>query len=130
MTATERTTVLAVDFNGSAVTNAISARVSLGYDMGLGEASIEVAGPVPTSGSYYDDVTIVVNGVTWFSGILTQFDYALFPRTVTLQCKGRMWLLQQYKLTGAVEKNEGLSLADLMRGTSPTDENIVSAVLD
>lgn len=131
MPATEvRAAALEVLLNGVAVERVQTARVSLGYDMAVGEFSLQVAGPVPTSGTYFDDVTINVDGTNWFSGVLLNVDYNLYPQSVTLTGKGRLWLLQQYRLTGAVEKTEGLSLNDLMGTSTHTDENIVQAVLE
>lgn len=121
---------LTVTIGGQNVANAAAAQVTLGYDMAFATASVTCAGTNP-GGTYYDDVNIMVNGEHWFSGLLLQVDYNLYPRQVTLQCKGRLWLANQYKLAGSdIDHNEGLPLLDLLGSETGSDEQIVQAVLD
>jgi hypothetical protein len=128
-----------VTFNGSTLNNVLSFRYALGYDEPVGSAQITLGGWTSPGvilrpsdiGSYFDDVTIRVNNDVRWSGLLMQLDYALFPRQVTMQCKGRLELANRFKLPiEAVRvEDKGLLLADFVGGT-PTDENIVQSVLD
>lgn len=118
-----------VVFNGTTLTNVLSFRWSLGYDLSVGEATI-VLPTVSGAGTYYDDVSIVVDGSTRWAGELYQWDYALHPRAVTMSCKGRLERARQFKLPQAFTREEkGLQLADLAGGPS-SDQDIVQAVLD
>ena len=126
---------LNVTVGGAQVQQPISATVSLGYDMSYGTATVTVAGP-PPSATYYDtvDITVDAGGDShqWFSGLLTQVQYNLYPRSTTLNCRGRMFLLDQYKITGtdvaSTSTDKGLLLGDITGGPA-TDEAIVSAVI-
>jgi hypothetical protein len=82
-------------------------------------------------GTYFDDVSISVDGQTRWSGIFLQWDFALFPRQVTMQCKGRLEYASRFKLDieAVREEDKGLLLDDFVFST-PTDENIVTSVLD
>lgn len=118
-----------VVFNGNAIDNVISFRWSLGYDQPVGEATI-VCTTMPDNGTYYDDVSIIVDGTTRWSGLLYQIDRTLYPRSVSLICKGRLQLVADFKLQSDFTREEkGLQLVDLMGGTTATDQNVVSAVL-
>lgn len=130
MAGTVRANTFEIIFNGADILYPSSARVSLGYDLAVGEAVVTVAGPIPTSGTYYDDLTIIVNGSTWFSGILLEKEFHLYPQAVALHCKGRMYLLQQFKVPEAIDRTEGITLANLTGSDTATDEQIVQAVLD
>lgn len=115
-------------FGGNALDNVISFHWSLGYDQPVGEATIVCA--TEPGGTYYDDVSIVVDGTVRWSGVLYQVDRSLYPRSVSLICKGRLQFAADYKLQSDFSREEkGLQLADLMGGTSATDQNVVSAVL-
>lgn len=118
-----------VSFNGTVLANVLSYSWSLGYDLAVGEAVVRLP-IVSTAGTYYDDVTISVNGVPRWSGVLVEWNYALYPRAVTMVCRGRLQFAQQYRLEGEVDPDEGLALADLLGAFSGTDEQIVQAVLD
>jgi hypothetical protein len=88
-----RTPYLSVTLKGQTLTNVLAARVSLGFDLAVSEATVTLA-TVPTTGSHYDPVTISMgagnNNVLRFTGILREFDYSLFPRSVTLVCRGNL----------------------------------------
>lgn len=116
-------------FNGTVLEDVLSFRWSLGYDNAVGDATI-VCVNKSGAGTYYDDVTIVVDGTSRWSGLLYQWDYSLWPRSVSMVCKGRLQLAQDFKLPDEYSREaKGLQLATLMGATSPTDQNIVSAVL-
>lgn len=131
-----RNTSCLVFVGGSQVDNVISASVSLGYDMHFGNAKVVVAGPNP-GGTYFDDLSIVVSDGsqthTWFSGLLLAVDFDLYPQTVTLNARGRLWQAAQFKLTGdlfgVAQLKDGLFLDDLIGAPSGTDQDIVQAAL-
>lgn len=140
MAATVRTLTHAVNLNGTTLDNVMSFRYSLGYDEMVGSANVVLAGwSVPGQiislddlpGTYFDDVTIVVDGTPRWSGVLLQWDLSLYPRTITMQCKGRLEFANRFKLDiEAVRKEDkGLLLEDFLGGAAATDENIVNAVL-
>jgi hypothetical protein len=121
---------ISVQFNGSTLSQVLSFHWALGYDMQVGEATVVL--PVKsTAGTYYDDVVIFVEGSPRWAGMLVQWDYALFPRAVTMQCKGKLARAQQYKLPEEVvsAEDKGMLLETLMAGATATDDAIVSQVL-
>lgn len=128
-----RTTNLLVTAGGHIVPNAISATASIGYDMNYAQATVTLAGIQPDM-TYYDTVEIVVSagGDThqWFSGLLVQVEFNLYPRTVTLQCRGRMYMLDQFKLQGDINPADGAVFLDDITGGPATDQTIVSTVID
>jgi hypothetical protein len=129
MTGTVRTTTLGVTLNGNTVTQPLSARVSIGYDLSYAEATV-VCASIP-SGSYYDPLVINMNGSTRFSGVLAQKDFSLYPRAITLVGRGNLWKAAKYRLDDeTVNPETGLSLLELLGASSGTDEEIVTAVLN
>lgn len=120
-----------VVFNGTTLSQVLSFRWSLGYDMGAGEATITLP-VVSGAGTYYDDVSIVVDGTERWSGQFYQWDYSFYPRSVTMQCKGRLYRASQFKLPLeiALSIDKGLLLEDLIGASGGTDQIIVQAVLD
>lgn len=136
---TVRTLQHQVTFNGSALDNVLSFRYALGYDEPVGSAQITLGGWTSPGvllnasdlGTYFDEVSISVDGQVRWSGIFLQWDFTLFPRQITMQCKGRLEHANRFKLPiEAVRvEDKGLLLEDFVGGTT-TDENIVSAVLD
>jgi len=128
MPAINRTTNLDASVGGTNLGNAFAARVSLGYDMNYGTCAVDVAGSFP-GGGFYDDFDIVVNGEHWFSGILTQVDYTLYPQVVTLSGRGRLWRAEQARAEGELDPKTGLLLEELTGGPA-SDQEIVSSVLD
>ena len=137
MPGTVRTTDLGVVIGGNTVSNAISTNISLGYDMSYGQASITVAGPPPDM-TYYDTVTVDVDAVgptgssahQWFSGVLVQVEYNFYPNTTTLQARGRMFFLEQFKLQGEIDPRDNAVFLDDITGGPATDQVIVSTVID
>jgi len=129
MAGTVRNLSYAVSFNGTTLTNVVSFRWSLGYDLSSGEAEIVL--PLKSdAGTYFDDVSIIVDGSTRWSGLLYEWNYRLYPRAVSMICKGRLARADDYKLpTVSDTRDKGLLLDDLTGGPA-TDEAIVSAVLD
>lgn len=128
MPAITRVTNLDATVGGTNIANAYGARVSLGYDMSYGTCSVDVAGDFP-GGNFFDDLNIFVLGEHWFSGILTQVDYRLYPKSVTLQGKGRLWFLDKTRPPDDVDPQEGLFLEDFAGAPAASDETIVAAVL-
>jgi hypothetical protein len=128
VTVVDRVTTLDASIGGSTVANAFAARASLGYDMSYGTASIDIAGEWP-GGNFGDQVDIFVMGEHWFSGVLAQVDYTLYPRQITAQARGRMSVLSQVRPPGEINPQEGFYLDDFVGGPA-SDEAIVSAVLD
>jgi hypothetical protein len=128
-----RTTSINVVVGGSSIDNVISATSSLGYDMNYGSAQIEVAGP-PAPATYYDtvDIYVTVDGNTqhWFSGLLVQVEFNLFPRKTTMQCRGRMFMLEQFKMQGEINPADGAVFLDDITGGPASDQTIVSQVID
>lgn len=122
-----RTTTLEATIGGSSVDNAFSARVSLGYDMSYGTASVDIAGEWP-GGNFGDQVDIFVLGEHWFSGVLIEVGYAFYPRVTTAQARGRMSVLEQFRPPGEIDRTDGLPLDDLTGGPA-SDEDIVAAAL-
>jgi len=128
-----RETNLDVTIGGGNVANAFAARVSLGYDMSYGTASVDIAGDWP-GGNFEDQVDIVVNGEHWYSGVLTEVSYKYYPKAVTAICRGPMWYLDMSRFESdptatnpTAEK--GLFLEDFVGGPA-SDEAIVQAVID
>lgn len=117
-----------VNFNGTTLNNVVSFRWSLGYDLATGEAEI-VLPAVSDAGTYYDDVTIIVDGAVRWSGLLYQWDYRLYPRAVSMICKGRLARADDFRLPqNSSVQDKGLALTDLTGGPA-SDQDIVSAVL-
>ena len=137
---TVRTLQHSVTFNGSTLDNVLSFRYALGYDEPVGSAQITLGGwtspgvllQTSSLGTYFDDVSISVDNIVRWSGIFLQWDYSLFPRQVTMQCKGRLEYANRFKLPiEAVRvEDKGLLLEDLTGSSSATDQAIVQAVLD
>jgi hypothetical protein len=135
---TVRTLQHSVTFNGSTLDNVLSFRYALGFDEPVGSAQITLGGwtspgvlmQTSSLGTYFDEVSIRVDNIVRWSGIFLQWDFSLFPRQVTMQCKGRLEYANRYKLPiEAVRvEDKGLLLEDFVSGDT-TDENIVSAVL-
>jgi hypothetical protein len=133
MPATIRETELVVTVGGHIVSNAIAVTASLGYDMNYGQATVTIAGEQPDM-TYYDTVTIRVSAGgdthTWFSGLLVQVEFTLYPRTLALQCRGRMFMLEQFKMQGEINPADGAVFLDDITGGPATDQTIVSTVID
>lgn len=138
--ATVRTNTYAVNLNGVHLDNVQSFSYTLSYEDPVGKAQVKLAGWTAghqiislndLPGTYFDDVTIVVNGDPRWSGVLLQWDFSLFPRTITMQCKGRLEYANRYKLPleHVRKEDKGLLLEDFVTGTA-TDQNIVQSVLD
>ncbi len=112
----------------------LSIHVEYGWDKATSEAQIVLRSKLAT-GTYHSDVQIAVNGILRFTGILTNFDYANWPRSVGIQAKSRLVLAEDYlNQDGDTEPDEGqpgLAL-DVLLGvdTGGTLQQIVIAVLD
>lgn len=134
-----RHTFLEVAINGTVLTNVLSAHVSLGFDLAVAEATVILAAE-PSTSSYNDTVTIAMgagsNNVNRFTGLLKQYDRGLYPRMVTLTCRGPLSRAAEYKPFGQPDAQAyqiagvaGLTLTELMGSTTATDQNVVFAAL-
>jgi hypothetical protein len=145
VTLVRRRTFLEATLGGLVLENVLSARVSLGFDLGVGEASVVLASE-PAEGTYNDVVQISMgagggdgsNNVVRFTGLLKQYDRTLFPRSVTLVARGALSLAAEYRPFGQddalTRQRAGLSGLDLRQllgeGATATDENIVLGALE
>jgi hypothetical protein len=126
MTATLRETEIVCTLGGQDIPLVTSVTWSTGYDLQVGEATINT--PLrPGFGSYFDPVSISVNGTTRWSGLLVPTDYALFPRNVGLVCRDPLVLAQRFTPPESLES--GLYLEDLTGGPA-SDQDIVTAALN
>lgn len=135
-----RTGYLVVTLNGSTLTSVRSARVSLGYDMAVSEASVVLAYE-PASGSYDDEVVISMgagnNNVVRFRGLLKSYDRTLFPRQITLVARGRLSRAaefhNQYSVAETTARQSagipGVTALELLGASTATDEMLVYAAL-
>jgi hypothetical protein len=115
---------------GNALDSVASFRWSLGYDQPVGTASVVCAGHVG-GGTFGDDLSIVVDGDSRWSGIIYEIDYGFYPSTTTFVGRGRLQAAADYKLPGFYSREQkGLLLQDLLGSSSGSDTAIVSAVLD
>lgn len=153
MTVIVRTTFLQVTVGGTVLTNVLSARVSLGFDLAVAEASVVLASE-PTGTSYNDLVQISMGAGTGstaetpgtdggdgnvlrFTGLLKQYDRTLFPRSITLVARGPLSRAGEYRnqysaTTVAALQSAGipgLTVTELMAGTTATDQALVAAAL-
>src|SRR5579859_1397919 len=85
---------------------------------------------------YDDDITLTMgagNNVLRFKGLFRKFNYALFPRAVTLVCYGYLIRAHEYQNFEGDPGNDpqmgGLSLLALTGSATPTDADVVKAVL-
>jgi hypothetical protein len=115
---------------GSGLDSLSSFRWSLGYDQPVGTASVVCAGHVG-GGSFGDDLSIIVEGSSRWSGIIYEIDYGFYPATTTFVGRGRLQAAADYKLPEQFSREEkGLLLQDLLGSPTGSDQAIVSAVLD
>lgn len=81
---------------------------------------------------YNDPVVLTMgagNNVARFKGLVRKLGYTLFPRGVAIQCAGYMTLVHEYQNVDGTIDFGGLSLTDLTGSPTPTDADIVKAVL-
>lgn len=125
MAVTVRQTTVSVTVGGSSIDYVLSVRWSAGFDLQVGEATIDCA--QNPAGGYYDDVVISVNGIERWRGVLVQRNFALYPVQVTLVCRDPLYRAQAF--TPPEELEDGLYLEDIIGASSGTDQDIVTAVL-
>jgi hypothetical protein len=130
-----RTTFLQATLGGLPLDNVLSARVSLGFDLAIAEASVVVA-TEPLDGTYNDILTISMgagvpdsfdgpgadggNGnVLRFTGLLKQYDRTLYPRSITLVAKGPLSRAAEYKPFFATTAADAQRLAALQSAGVP-----------
>lgn len=81
---------------------------------------------------YNDAVTLTMgagNNVLRFKGLVRKLEYSLFPRGVAIQCVGYLTLVHEYQNTEGTTDVGGLSLEVLTGSATPTDQQVVTAVL-
>lgn len=132
---------LSVTLNGTVLTNVRSARVSLGFDQAISEASVVLAAEPAGSGTYDDDVSISMgagpNNVLRFSGLFKQYDRTLWPRSVTLIARGRLSKAAEFKNTYTIAEAAalqssgipGVTASELLGVATATDQTLVFAAL-
>lgn len=110
------------------LTEIFSARVSLGFDLQVGQAVVQV--PVLTAQMVmWAYVTIklyastAVGVITSFEGWITEIDYTLWPRSVGLVCSGLL-------IRADTKHNPAVAGTDLVGANGATDQSIVTAVLN
>lgn len=112
---------------GVSVGQILSARCSFGFDLRVSEAYITVPVP-PTTGYYWDPVVLTMGATpgtarTRFTGVLLEKDYSLWPRAVTLVCKGNLY-------RAAIFENTNVLGTDLTNNSAgQTDQAMVNQVL-
>lgn len=125
MSVTVRRPFLKVTVDGIEVADRLSARCAYGYDMRVSEATV-VCATKPAWARKWSVVRIEMASsvessfAQRFEGYLVEFDYALFPRAVSLVCRG---YLVKAEMT---EQNDpdGESFAD------QSDEDQITALLE
>src|ERR1044072_2043328 len=105
MAGTSRALDIEVQFNGSVLTDVLSFCWSLRYDQPVGDATI-ICATASGAGTYYDDVTITIEGERRWSGVLYQWDRSLYPRSVSMVCKGRLQAAADFKLPDEYSREE------------------------
>src|SRR5437870_2900598 len=103
---------LFASIGGVTVGPVLSARCSFGFDMRVCEASITLPNspnspslpPIPTGGTYKDTVVLIMGANiatsrVCFTGYLLEYDYNLWPRTLTLVCRGFLYRAFEYENT-------------------------------
>ena len=136
---------LQVFANDVPLPNAIGATVVLGLDVTVASATVELTeNPLVSQNS---DIVIVAgtgpHNVQRFQGRVKRTRANLWPHTFSLICRGRLSLAAEYKqAVGATLPDffisalnsripiVGVSMADILNGADPTDENYVLGVLN
>jgi len=135
--------------NGAEVQNILGARVSLGFDQAVSEATVE-AGEDAGGGDDALNAPVEVymgagsNNALRFRGLLKERQSNLYPRSVTFVARGMLSLAEEYVLAfspgdpivaAQIQKNlqnaglNGLPVNDIVGSSSPTDGNVVYQVL-
>lgn len=81
---------------------------------------------------YNDPVVLTMgagNNVARFKGLVRKLNYSLYPRAVGIQCFGYMTLVHEYENTDGTPDVGGLSLLALTGSATPSDADVVKAVL-
>src|SRR2546421_13115900 len=95
MTLIVRRPYAAATIGGANVGPILSARYSFGFDQRISEAYITLP-TKPAFGSYWDPVQLSIGATpatsqVRFSGVFLEYDYTLWPRAVTLVCRGNLY---------------------------------------
>jgi hypothetical protein len=146
---TVRTVFLQAFINGAEVQNILGARVSLGFDQAVSEATIE-AGEDAGGGDDALNAPVEVymgagsNNVLRFRGLLKERQSNLYPRTVTFVARGALSLAEEYVLAfspgdpivaAQIQKAlssagiNGIPVEDIVGSSGQTDGNVVYQVL-
>lgn len=128
-TATVRTPYLQVKSNGTALSSSYvrSATCSMGYDQQIMEATVVVkdASALPARGAWITVKMGASSGTATirFAGYLVEYDYSLWPYSVSLLCKGPLIKAQQYN-------NPTPNGTDLTNsGVGKTDQAMITQIL-
>jgi hypothetical protein len=128
-----RATYLAATFNGSALSNILSASCRYGWHQNVPEATIFVpTNPFPGSQPYDQPVTLTMgagNNIVRFQGIFRQYNYTLWPRALGLYFRGRLARAFEYQNHNDPQHLGGMLLQDLIGTPTGTDQAVVRAVL-
>jgi hypothetical protein len=135
VTAIVRTPYQQVTFAGNVLTNVLSVSATFGFDQRVPEARVTV--PVrPGTGGHLDSLVIAAGASigtsrTIFSGRSIEFDYRLWPRSVTIVGRGELYKALTYvnEQDPNGDGDVGLFLEDFVGASSATDQDIVAAVL-
>lgn len=129
---TRRTAVSAI-FNGVSLPKILSASCTYSWKLSLPEATIYVpTNPFPGSQPYDQPVTLTMgagNNIQRFGGVFRKYNYALWPRALGLVFRGYLTRAAEYENTEGTLAYLGLSLHDLTGSDTPTDADVVKAVL-
>lgn len=128
MTLIVRQPYAAATLAGASVGSILSARCSFGFDQRVSEAYITVP-TVPQSGKQWDPVVLTLGATqasaqVRFTGVLLEYDYTLWPRAVTLVCKGNLYRAAAFTNTDG----NGTDLTNFAAGQ--TDVAMVKQVLN
>jgi hypothetical protein len=126
MSSIVRTPFLRVLINGVALPQVLSADVQFGFDQRTARASVNV--PTAEGLQAWSDVQIDIGASQSeqrlrFRGLLVDINYDLWPRAVTLQCRGPL-----YRAEYTRQSNEG-GMSFAASGLGTPDEDQVSTVL-
>ena len=128
MTLIVRQPYAAATLAGASVGSILSARCSFGFDQRVSEAYITVP-TVPPSGKQWDPVVLTLGATqasaqVRFTGVLLEYDYTLWPRAVTLVCRGNLYRAAVFENTTTI----GTDLTNA--GAGQTDVAMVKQVLN
>lgn len=121
---------LNVNFNGSTLSDMLSAFCRSGWKQHVPEATVFVrSNPFPLDQPYDQPVTITMGGTVRFNGIFRRYDYTLWPNALGLVFRGYLVRALEFQNHDDPQHVGGLLLLDLLGTATGTDEAVVEAVL-